>query len=483
MESKPKITRRKLWLSRREVMQAGLASAAGILVSTSESHALQNAGKGRRVLIIGAGFSGLACAYELQASGCAVTVLEARDRVGGRVRSMADFLPGKIVEAGGEFFGTNHPTAQAYARQLGLKLVEAPDYDTEHAEPVVINGRLLNRDEQKSVDEEADRAYTQLTEIARPVLSERPWETENANTLDRTSMADWLEKQDISPLAKRLIETRFTLDNGVILREQSLLGNLAQIRGGGLERYWTDTETHRCEGGNQQFAVKLAERIGADKIKLNVPVAKIEITQTLVNVTDAAGVRYEADDVVLSVPPSTWSKISFLPALPDALSPQMGTAVKFLSRVKTRFWEKQGRPPSGLTDEGAGSLWLGTENQAPDKSPDVLVGFIGGPETVVWSNMPAEDRLRKYARQIESMQPGYSEALEQAIFIDWPKETWTAAGYSFPAPGQVILQGPILHNGLGRLHFAGEHTCYQFVGYMEGALNSGAALARRLTTR
>ena len=67
--------------------------------------------------------------------------------------------------------------------------------------------------------------------------------------------------------------------------------------------------------------------------------------------------------------------------------------------------------------------------------------------------------------------------------MDWPGDPWTGASYSFPAPGQVTTVGPVLHAGLGRLHFAGEHACYQFVGYMEGALHSGAALAKRLAVR
>ena len=67
--------------------------------------------------------------------------------------------------------------------------------------------------------------------------------------------------------------------------------------------------------------------------------------------------------------------------------------------------------------------------------------------------------------------------------MDWPGDRWTMGGYSFPAPGQVTTQGPTLYEGIGRLHFAGEHTSYAFVGFMEGALNSGAALARRIATR
>jgi monoamine oxidase len=68
-------------------------------------------------------------------------------------------------------------------------------------------------------------------------------------------------------------------------------------------------------------------------------------------------------------------------------------------------------------------------------------------------------------------------------YMGWPKEEWTMGGYSFPAPGQVTTMGPLMAKGVGRMHLAGEHTCYKFVGYMEGALNSGAAIARKLAKR
>jgi monoamine oxidase len=67
--------------------------------------------------------------------------------------------------------------------------------------------------------------------------------------------------------------------------------------------------------------------------------------------------------------------------------------------------------------------------------------------------------------------------------MDWPGMQWVGASYSFPAPGQVTTVGPMLRRGLGRIHFAGEHCCYKFVGYMEGALSSGVELAKRIAER
>ena len=84
---------------------------------------------------------------------------------------------------------------------------------------------------------------------------------------------------------------------------------------------------------------------------------------------------------------------------------------------------------------------------------------------------------------LEKIYRGIRPAVVRARFMDWPGDAWTKASYSFPAPGQVVSQGPTLRQGIGRLQFAGEHTSYAFMGYMEGALESGAAAARRIAQR
>src|SRR5690349_7237251 len=112
-------------ISRRDMIQRSLAATAGILLSDRFAGALSAQNRAGRVVVIGAGFSGLAAAYELAKAGYDVTVVEARNRVGGRVISFSDLVPGKIVEGGGELVGSNHPRWIRYAEQFKLKLVEA----------------------------------------------------------------------------------------------------------------------------------------------------------------------------------------------------------------------------------------------------------------------------------------------------------------------------------------------------------------------
>jgi monoamine oxidase len=467
-------------VTRRAVMKSGLAAGTGLLISASGSRAEQQQGKGRRVIVVGAGLAGLACADELARAGCDVTVVEARDRVGGRAYSLSDLVPGKVAEAGGEFVGANHPTFLGLAKRFQIEFWDVGHASAKKPKAVVLNGRRLTTAELKGTRPHVDFALNTMTDEARSVVPEQPWTSPDAGTLDKLSTAAWLEKLDIPPLARELVAAQLTANNGVSAERQSHLGNLSQIRGGGLEKYWTDSEQYRCRGGNNRLAVKLAESVGAARIHLQTAVKEISTGKLSVRVMTEENKVIEADDVVLCVPPSTWSRIHFDPPLPGVLRPQMGQAVKFLNAVKDHFWERHEMPPDSMSYGGIGHTWYATANQDKQDPREVLISFASGPAATKWSDHPAGQRIADFQRELESLQPGFAESVTQTRFIDWLKETWTQGGYSFPAPGQITTQGPILQRGIGRLHFAGEHTCYQFVGYMEGALRSGVDAAKRI---
>jgi monoamine oxidase len=286
----------------------------------------------------------------------------------------------------------------------------------------------------------------------------------------------------LSDLGRHAVATELSHNNGVSIERQSYLGNLSQVKGGGLEAYWTDSEIYRCRGGNQQLARKLATEIGSDRIHLNAPVASIEITDSGVRVTTAGGEVFEGEEVILSTTPTVWNKIAISPALPGKLMPQMGTSVKYLAQVKSRFWYPQGVSQYVFSDAEAGLTWEATDAQAGD-TDIVHTSFSSGEVANRHRGRSPEERDAAMKEAMELVLPGYSAQFVRSRFMNWPSDEWTQGGYSFPAPGEVTTVGPMLREGMPRLHFAGEHTCYKFVGYMEGGLNSGASLARRIAER
>jgi monoamine oxidase len=199
-------------------------------------------------------------------------------------------------------------------------------------------------------------------------------------------------------------------------------------------------------------------------------------------VTCKDGRTIECDDVVLTAPPTTWSKIHFNPDLPPIINPQMGVALKYLAAVKSPFWNDKKLSPDSETDTFLSMTWDGTDNQK-EGAGACLNSFSGGPAASEALAIPKDQRDARYSEMLDKLYPGFKENFVKSRFMSWPLDPWTMAGYSFPAPGQVTTVGPLMAKGLGRLHFAGEHTCYKFVGYMEGGLYSGAHVAKKLAMR
>ena len=461
-------------LSRREFLRASAATGAALLLSQGRARAR---GTKPRVIIIGAGFAGLACAYELRTAGIVATLLEARGRVGGRVRTVTH--PGGlgIAEAGGEFIGGQHHVWGAYAQQFGLPLV--PWLNPAVGSRLVVNGVTVSRNAAQALYDAMATVLARITADAARVDPVMPWQTPTAARLDATSLGDVLDTCDLSPLCRHLLDNHFSNENAVAPTQQSYLALLALVHGGGLDAYWTQTEALRCPAGNGQLAAHLAQRIGAQHIHMRHAVATIAHRPDGVRVTCHNGAVFSGDICVLAVPPSAWSTFTVDPGLPAALAPQTGPAIKHLAwyDVPTPISE-----PTVVAGPVDGALW------------PMIEGKHGGVGDVFFTAGPGAQQYRAYA---SSQRDALRVALnwdrspagkEQSTalplqYVDWPAQKFTQCGYSFPAVGEVMRCGPLWHAGVGRVQFIGEHTHPAFVGYMEGALRSGALMAKKLAAQ
>jgi monoamine oxidase len=458
---------------RREFLQAAMAT-----VAWQANRRISQAASGSsqpRVLVVGAGFAGLSCAYQLRGLGVEVTVIEARNRVGGRVLTFENFAGVPVVEGGGELIGENHATWWTYANELHLELVELEE-EADLRSPVVIGDERLTDREAIRLFEIMDEVYSSLTRKAAGIDASQPWLSHEAGRLDETSIEAWLKELTAEPRVKRFAGLQLASDNAVENDRASLLGMLAAIEGGGGDAYWELSETHRCASGNQTLARRLAESIGQDRIRLSTPVASISSQGKTCRSELGDGSIIETDLVVLAVPPSVWSNIQFSPSLPEHLALQMGRAFKHLVGVDKRFWIDERYSADGYSDGLICQSWesMKQENAA------VLTGFSGASQAEKYMSLSRKDRDEKIDEAWEKLYPGFQRHAGLRRPMVWPEDRWTQGAYSFPAPGEITRVGPLLQAGIGPLHFVGEHTCYAFVGYMEGALRSGVEKARQL---
>jgi monoamine oxidase len=472
------------FIERREFLKGVALAGAGALLAPGALAQRAGRDSSPRVVVIGAGLAGLACAYELREAGADVYVFDARDRVGGRVVSMEDIVSGKIVEGGGEFIGANHPRWIGYAERFGIDLRPSePDNADQLEWPILVKNRFLAKPEADPVWDALDRLTAGLNAPARAVIAHEPWASQNASTLDSQTVAQWLKEQDIDDDVRTLARASLEAELGVALEHASMLALLALVRGGGVEDFWAHSDDYRAVGGAQSLARAFADTMKG-RVILGAPVEKIAHEGSRTGVTLADGKFVRADAIVLATPPSAWKTIAL--ANNDTLldrTVQMGLASKLIAIAPDAFWTRLGAAPFGLTDTDTQMIWSTTAGQTspnPQDTREVMVGFSGGPaaERIRAVDRPTRDNvmLRAAAR----LWPGQTEGLMTVRFMDWRADRWAQAGYSFPEPGQVTTVCKALREPLGALHFAGEHCSTAFTGYMEGALESGSRAARRI---
>lgn len=465
-------------MTRRRFVEMALGAGAAWMLPAA---AFGRTGtKKPRVLVIGAGFAGLSCAWQLNRAGVDVTVLESRKRIGGRVLSLDNFIENAVVEAGAEFIGSNHPTWMQYASRFDLELRDVTeDEDTEA--PLILNGRRIVGAELEQLWENLSSALSGMNSDARKIDRRAPWRGENAQKFDHTSLADVIAGWDVSKTVRHAALTLFENDSTRNPSLISYLGILSAIAGGGYERFWTESEVYRCIGGNQSLAHKLAESIAAN-LHLNCAVGEIQLRPDGVSAKDSKDNTHEADFLVLTVPPKAWRHIQVDPPIPAGYAPSAGPAIKYLSKVSSAFWQEAGVSPDAVTDTAVGVTWDATDGQRKsDAAPACLMAFSGGAAAEKCLEFSPSNRSEEFSKRLEKIYPGYSEAFEKGLFMGWPNEKWTGCGYTSPALGEITTIYPNYETPFeGRLYFAGEYTSLDFTGFMEGALKTGATTAAKI---
>ncbi|MER9353865.1 flavin monoamine oxidase family protein [Mesorhizobium sp. M0514] len=414
------------------------------------------------VVIVGAGFTGLSAALELRKAGIDVVLLEARDRVGGRVEAIRNGL-GERIDSGGQFFCEDMPEVTALAASRGKAFVET-----------YVNGDFITHPS-LSV-EEAERTYHGAMAIRERMNAIEPDDPSIAGM----SAAAWLECQhdptDAKTAFRSMIEGLWCLAMDKVPLWY-LIDNDRRITNEVPELQYSLLETM------QSLAEDMAGDLG-DSVRLNEPVTRIEHGPQGVRAV-SAGSAIEARKVLVALPPARAAKLDFAPALPPALAKALGVwesgaVIKILVRYPTPFWRK--RDLCGMV------MWrdlpgLFACDASKDAQHAALVVFVGGPLALHWRPLAdAALRAEVTARLVDALGP---EAADIVDFSqrDWIDDRWSGGAYSDLIVDVTARDAErTIRAGADPVHFASSELSPSFPGYVEGAIVMGRIAAKQIAT-
>ncbi|NJN80656.1 MAG: FAD-dependent oxidoreductase [Anaerolineales bacterium] len=443
--------------------------------------------KNKSITIIGAGMAGLSAAYELHKAGWAVTVLEARSRVGGRVFSMREFSKGLVAEGGGEFIDHKHVRMIGLAKEFNLGLSNLGSWQAQVGDwglfqnkaGILTDKNLWGAD----IEDEYQKMWVALAEFGKQIIDPtNPVSTPNANELDAKSAAEWIQLQEVHPLAKELfnchIRSEFTC-------EPENFSLLDMARNAAL--YYSDPNedkpNYRIIGGNDLLPKAIASRLPDIRMNAVVTSVKIQAEEVVIKYKQVDSFHtIRSDYAILAVPLTVARMIDFNSSLPAAHQKLVdeisyGAVTKVLIEYRKKFWEEIGWSGHLYTDDQIVMTWGATNHIEHEHG--IITAYTGGKPGAELSKLSDAERIKTALSVIEKAFPGSSDLVENTATMAWLNEAFTRGSYLAYAPNQVTAHWQTLFTSAGRLYFAGEHaTAIQ--GYMEGAVESGQRAAKNI---
>ncbi|MET8547724.1 flavin monoamine oxidase family protein [Micromonospora zamorensis] len=431
---------------------------------------------GMRVVVVGAGFSGLAAALALTRAGAQVRVLEARDRVGGRV--LTRWLPELTqVDLGAQWIGPTQDRMYALVAEHGLATFAS----------AAAGAPTLLWAGQRRAEPPADvaRVLSLLDEYAARLDPAAPWRAPEAAQWDRTILGGWLRSTagdgDTADYLGRLLAGGLLATDA---DELSLLHLLFYLRSAGgtapLLAMAGGAQQDRIVGGPPALAERMAGALPPGTLTLAAPVRTIEQGADGVTAWTDTG-RVDGDALVVALAPALAGRIRYappLPALRDGLTQRMpmGSALKVHAVYPEPFWRADGL--SGVSTSSAGPLTETVDNSTPTSPLGVLTGFSYSSDAAALRGMSPAQRRRCLLDAFAAVVGPRAGDPMDLVEYDWSSEEWTRGCFSgAPTPGTWIGYGPHLRSPVGRVHWAGTETATQWAGYLEGAVRAGERAA------
>ena len=441
------------------------------------------------VVVVGAGLSGLRAARRLVDGGATVTVLEARDRVGGRTLSVAH--EGGVIDLGAQWIGPAQHRLRELAIDAGVDLFPTHTEGEKILERAA--GRSTYRGAIPSVNlfalTELQLALKRTDRLMSEVSLSHPERSARAAEWDALTVEGWARAHIRQTAVRELIEVAVRTIFGAEPGELSMLHFLFYLNSGGgllnLAEVEGGAQQARFVQGAQRFSTWLADALG-DAVVTGAPVRAVEHGPDGVVVTSDRG-RFRARYAIFAIPPALASRVAWSPALPaarDQLTQRypMGATTKCFAFYDQPFWRRAGR--SGEAVSSLGPLTVTFDNSQRDGPPWILLGFLVGKHARHWATRPADERRRAVTAHLAHLHG--PEAARPVRYIEhcWADEEWTrGCPVGVATPGTWTQLGSALRQPVGPLHWAGTETAREWNGYLEGALCAGDRAAREVLER
>jgi len=410
-------------------------------------------------------------------------VLEARDRVGGRTLSQR--LGHDTIDLGGQWIGPNQHRLAALAAELGVE--RFPQFDT-GTKLLSWGGNMqrYNGDLPKLpllAQLELLWASKRLDKFQRQIPAGRPWDAPLAQEWDSITLETWKRRNMRSSGARLFLDivTRAVFTSEP--RDLSFLCFLNYLQSGqGLESLISirgGAQQERFVGGAQQISARLADRL-APRVILSAPVRAIEQHDTGVVIRSDAG-RFDAQRVIVAIPPLLAGRIHYeapLPAARDQITARMpmGSVIKYIATYDRAFWREAGLSGEAFSDTGPTVTTF--DDSSHDGRQPALVTFSDGEVARVWGERsPAERRTAVLTELARFFGP---QALQPTDFAEknWNDDPWSRGCYvGVTGPGALVSFGEALRRPCGRIHWSGTETAEEWLGYLDGAIQSGERAA------